>query len=64
MKTKSGVKKRFSLTASGKIKTGTSGHNHLLRKKTRTANVAGRKTKYMNKNHADQIKLIAPYGLK
>ena len=64
MKTNSSVKKRFSMTATGQIKTGSSGHNHFLRKKTKRANVKGRKVSYMNDNHAAQVKLMAPYGLK
>jgi len=64
MKTNSSVKKRFSMTATGKIKTGSSGHNHFLRKKTKRANVAGRKVSYMNDAHAASVKLMAPYGLK
>ena len=64
MKTKSGVKKRMSMTATGKIKTGRSGHNHFLRHKSKRANVAGRQTGYLNENHEGQVKLMAPYGLK
>jgi len=64
MKTKSGVKKRMSMTASGKIKTGRAGHNHFLRHKSKRANKAGAKSNYLNENHEDQMKLLAPYGLK
>ncbi len=35
MKTKSGAKKRFKVTASGKIKRAHSGKNHILTKKDR-----------------------------
>jgi len=35
MKTKSAAKKRFSLTATGKIKRSCSGKNHILTKKDR-----------------------------
>ena len=64
MKTKSGVKKRMSMTATGKIKTGRSGHNHFLRHKSKRANVAGRKAGYLNESHEGQANLMAPYGLK
>ena len=35
MKTKSGAKKRFRVTASGKVKRAHSGKNHILTKKAR-----------------------------
>ena len=34
MKTHKGAKKRFKLTASGKVKRGKAGHSHILTKKT------------------------------
>ncbi len=37
VKTHSGVKKRFKVTGSGKIKRSRSGKQHLLRKKTKKA---------------------------
>jgi len=64
LKTKSSVKKRFSETANGLVKTGRSGHNHFLRHKSKRANVAGRKVGYLNEAHTDQVKTLAPYGLK
>ena len=64
MKTKSGVKKRMAMTATGKIKTGRSGHNHFLRQKSKRANKAGAKVNYLNESHEGQVKLMAPYGLK
>ncbi|MDR1697265.1 MAG: 50S ribosomal protein L35 [Rickettsiales bacterium] len=64
MKTKSTLKRRFSETANGLVKTGRSGHNHFLRKRSRRANVAGRKASYLNEAHQDQVKKLAPYGLK
>ena len=64
MKTKSGIKKRMSMTATGKIKTGRSGHNHFLRQKSKRANKQGAKVNYLHESHEDQVKLMAPYGLK
>jgi len=40
MKTHSGAKKRFKLTASGKVKRFQAGTSHLLRKKTNKAKLA------------------------
>lgn len=39
MKTKSGAKKRFRVTATGKIKRAHSGKNHILTKKARKNNL-------------------------
>lgn len=36
LKTKSGVKKRFSLTATGKVKAGQAGKRHGMRKRSNT----------------------------
>jgi large subunit ribosomal protein L35 len=64
LKTKSGVKKRFTLTASGKLKHGVAGKRHRL---------ISHNAKYIRQNrrteilaHADtaRVKLWAPYGLK
>lgn len=64
MKTKSYLKKRVSQTASGKIKTGRSYHNHFLRKRSKRANVEGRKVNYLDESKVKQAKLLAPYGIK
>ena len=64
LKTKSGVKKRFKLTATGKIKHGVAAKRHRL---------ISHNAKYIRQNrgtevlaHADtaRVKLWAPYGLK
>ena len=63
LKTKSGVKKRFKLTASGKVKAGVAGKRHRL---------IGHNGKYIRQNRgteliaepdAKRIKLWIPYGL-
>ena len=63
MKTKSGVKKRFKITASGKIKHGVAGKRHRL---------ISHNAKYIRQNRgmdvisdadAKVIKKWAPYGL-
>lgn len=48
MKSHSGAKKRFRLTASGKVKRGQQGKSHILTKKTRKRKVALRQTAYMS----------------
>ena len=64
LKTKSGVKKRFTVTATGKVKHGVAGKRHRL---------ISHNAKYIRQNrgttvlsHADTktVKLWAPYGLK
>jgi len=63
LKTKSGVKKRFKLTASGKVKAGAVGKRHRL---------ISHKAKYIRQNRgtdtiadadAKRVKLWIPYGL-
>jgi large subunit ribosomal protein L35 len=64
LKTKSGVKKRFTLTASGKVKHGVAGKRHRL---------ISHNAKYIRQNRGTDVladadtargKLWAPYGLK
>ncbi len=64
LKTKSTIKKRFSLTATGKIKTGKTGHNHMLAKKTKRSNKLGTKVQYLDESKVKQVKKMIPYGLK
>lgn len=63
LKTKSGVKKRFKLTASGKVKAGPAGKRHRLTQHS---------GKYVRQNRgmdtiaapdAKRVKLWIPYGL-
>jgi large subunit ribosomal protein L35 len=64
MKTKSGVKKRFKITASGKIKHGVAGKRHRL---------ISHNAKYIRQNRGTSVLAVAdtarvhawaPYGLK
>ena len=64
MKTKSYMKKRASITATGKIRVARNAHKKLLRKKSKRANNAGSKAQYLNDNMVGQARLLAPYGLK
>jgi ribosomal protein L35 len=64
LKTKSYLKKRASMTATGKIRVARNSHKKLLRKKSARANKAGAKPQYLNDNMVGQAKILAPYGLK
>ena len=61
LKTKSSVKKRFSLTASGKVKMGNSLKRHNMRKRTPKANRQARGTTLMKHMDAKNIVLLMPY---
>ena len=64
LKTKSYLKKRASMTATGKIRVARNAHKKLLRHKSKRANNAGSKPQYLNENMVGQAKILAPYGLK
>ena len=59
LKTLSGAKKRFKMTASGKIKRNASKRRHILTKKlTRGL----RMPKYVDKTNEAAVKKMMPYG--
>ncbi len=62
MKTKSGVKKRFKLTASGKVKSGQIGKQHGMIKRTPKQIRNKRGTKTLCAADAKIIKKFMPYG--
>ena len=64
MKTKSYLKKRASMTATGKIRVARNAHHKCLLHKSKRANNAGSKPQYLNENMMGQAKILAPYGLK
>ena len=64
MKTKSYLKTRASMTASGKIRVARNSHHKCLLHKSKRANKAGAKPQYLNDNMMGQAKILAPYGLK
>ncbi|PZN93159.1 MAG: 50S ribosomal protein L35 [Alphaproteobacteria bacterium] len=64
LKTKSGVKKRFKITASGKVKHGVAGKRHRLISHTAKYIRQNRGTSVLAKSDTPTIKLWAPYGLK
>ena len=63
MKTKSSVKKRFRLTASGKVKCGAGNKRHMLTAKTTTMKRQNRGMFVMDKQDGDTVKQWLPYGL-
>jgi large subunit ribosomal protein L35 len=63
MKTNSSVKKRFKLTAKGRIKRKRAFLRHCLGSKTSSAKRKLRRRGYIAKTQEHQIKAMAPYGL-
>ena len=62
LKTKSGVKKRFKLTATGKIKAGVAGKRHRLINHNAKYIRQNRGTKVMSDPDTKIIKSFMPYG--
>ena len=63
LKTKSGAKKRFKLTATGKIKSGVAGKRHRLLSHNAKYIRQNRGTKVMTASDARIIKTYLPNGL-
>jgi len=63
LKTKSGAKKRFKLTATGKIKAGVAGKRHRLISHNSKYIRQNRGTKVMGASDAKIIKTYIPNGL-
>lgn len=64
LKTKSGVKKRFSLTAKGKVVATQSGKKHFMRRRTKSQLRNLRGTTILAKQDAKNIiKYFLPYGI-
>jgi len=63
LKTKSYLKKRASMTATGKVRVARNAHKKCLMHKSKRANKAGAKPQYLNNNMTGQAKILAPYGL-
>ena len=64
LKTKSGAKKRFKITASGKIKAGVAGKRHRLISHNAKYIRQQRGTKVMSEADAKTIRSYIPYGLR
>lgn len=58
MKTKSAAKKRFRVTASGKVKRQHSGKNHILTKKDRKRKNGLRQGDYVDKTQEKTVKTL------
>ena len=63
LKTKSGVKKRFKVTATGKVMAGAAGKRHRLSSHNAKYIRQNRGTKVMSEADAKIIKTYLPYGL-
>ncbi|MEM8827445.1 MAG: 50S ribosomal protein L35 [Pseudomonadota bacterium] len=63
LKTKSGVKKRFKITANGKVKHGVVGKRHRLSSHNAKYIRTNRGTKLLAKCDEAAVKKWAPYGL-
>ncbi len=63
LKTKSGAKKRFKLTATGKLKAGVAGKRHRLISHSAKYIRQHRRTKVMSASDSHTIRAYLPYGL-
>jgi len=63
LKTKSGAKKRFKLTATGKLKAGVAGKRHRLISHSAKYIRQNRGTKVMSAADSKTIRTYLPYGL-
>ena len=63
LKTKSGAKKRFKFTATGKVKAGVAGKRHRLINHSAKYIRQNRGTKVMSEADTKIVKLWLPYGL-
>ena len=61
LKTHSGAKKRFNLTASGKVKRAHAYKSHILTKKTTKRTRHLRDTAYADETNVSAIKQMIPY---
>lgn len=64
MKTKSGAKKRFTFTATGKIKAAGAGKRHNLRKRSKRFIRETRGTEVLSKADQTIVRKFMPYGGK
>ena len=63
LKTNKAAKKRYSLTATGKVKRTKSNRRHLLANKTRRQKKSGKvQDAYADKTCENKIKKLLPYG--
>ena len=63
LKSKSGAKKRFKMTGTGKIKRKSAFKNHILTKKETKQKRRLSKKSVVNKADEKNVKLMFPYGI-
>ncbi|MGH7057322.1 MAG: 50S ribosomal protein L35 [Acetobacteraceae bacterium] len=63
LKTKASVKKRFRMTATGKVMSGPQGKQHNLMARTQKAKRSGRGNQVLTASDARTVRQWAPYGL-
>jgi len=61
MKTKSGAKKRFTVTGTGKIKRRRAFHRHILTKKSMNRKRNLRSGTLVHESDSDNVRLMIPY---
>jgi large subunit ribosomal protein L35 len=64
MKTKSSVKKRFKITATGKVLAGPGKKRHNLMARTQKAKRTNRGSQVLTREDGVTVKQWAPYGLR
>ena len=64
MKSNRAAKKRFSVSATGKVRRSKGGGNHGMQEKSRKRLRRLRKNDMVDKSFQKRIKLMLPYGLK
>ena len=62
LKTRKGIRKRFRITKSGKIKRGTAGKGHLLSVKEEARKRKLKRAALVDKTQERMIKRMLPYG--
>jgi large subunit ribosomal protein L35 len=62
LKTKSSAKKRFRLTASGKVRANFANKSHFLRRRSQKMKRKARGTKILSDSDARIVKSYLPYG--
>ena len=62
LKTRKGVKKRFRITATGKILRGSAAKGHLRRKKTRKRKRSLRHRRLLKRSDEQRVRVDMPYG--
>ena len=62
LKTNKSAKKRYSITATGKVKRTSANRRHLLANKTKRQKLSSRASEYADKSCENTIKKLLPYG--